>query len=139
MGQRYHGRNAIIELGSGTPLTNAVNCSFNTWTVSFGRELVDVSTFCDANRVQIPGLKNVEGSFDGFFVKEDIPTLWALSDASTSSFIRITPTSLEPGVYFEGPAWVSISAVGGSTTGAVTLSISFSADGDWAAVFGFTT
>lgn len=137
MGQRYHGKNAIIELGAGTPL--AVNCSFNTWTISFGRELVDVSTFCDANRVQIPGLKNVEGSFDGFFVKEDIPLLWTLSDSSTSSIIRITPTSLEPGVYFEGPAWVSLSSVGGSVTGAVTLSVSFSADGDWTAVFGFTT
>lgn len=138
MGQRYHGRNAVIELGAGTP-SLGINCSFNTWTISFGRELVDVSTFCDANRVQIPGLKNVEGSFDGFFVKEDIPTLWALSDASVSSFIRITPTSLEPGVFFEGPAWISLSSVGGSTTGAVTVSVSFSADGDWTAAFGFTT
>jgi hypothetical protein len=137
MGQRYHGRNAVIELGAGSPLT--VNCSFNTWTISFGRDLIDVSTFCDANRVQIPGLKNIEGSFDGFFVKEDIQTLWDLSDADTSSLIRITPTSLEPGVYFEGPGWISISSMGGSTTGAVTVTVGFSADGDWTAAFGFTS
>lgn len=136
MGQRYHGRNAVIELGAGTP--PVVVCSFNTWTISFGRELVDVSTFCDSNRVQIPGLKNVEGSFDGFFVREDFPLLWTLSDANTSSLIRITPTTIQPGVYFEGPAWISLSAVGGTTTGAVTVSVSFSADGDWTATLGFT-
>ena len=53
--------------------------------------------------------------------------------------IRITPTSLEPGVYFEGPAWISLSSVGGSVTGAVTVTVSFSADGDWTAAFGFTS
>ena len=97
--QRYHGKNAVIEMGAGTPLD--VICSFNTWTISFARELIDVTTFCDSNRVQIPGVKNVEGSFDGFFAKDDIADLWALSDSDTSSLIRITPTSLEPGVYFD--------------------------------------
>ena len=137
MGQRYHGKNAIIEIGTGSPL--GVICSFNTWSINFGRELVDVTTFCDNNRVQIPGLKTVEGTLDGFFVKEDIQSLWTMSDADTSSTIRITPTSLEPGMYFEGPAWISLSNVGGSTTGAVTITVSFSADGDWSAVFGFTS
>jgi hypothetical protein len=137
MATKYHGKNATIAIGTGSPLTTV--CAFAEWTAGFPRQMVNVSTFCDANDVQLPGNKQPAGSFTGFFTKEDMQTIYEAGDADTSTTLRITPSSLEPGVYFEGPAWLTVDSIGGTYAGAVTLSVSWVADGDWTAAWGFTS
>lgn len=130
---KYHGRRGQIEIGAGSP--RSIICSLSSWNLSFTRDKVDSTSFCDANKTYLAGLKDVSGSFEGFFDTDDFRELFEAADSATGTTIRITP-SLDAGeYYFDGPAWLDLSMTG-SVTDAVKLSGTFSANGDWRAVLG---
>jgi len=134
---KYHGRKAVIEIGpTFSPLSNI--CSFNSWALSFATDKIDVTSFCDNNKVKLLGLRDATGTFEGFFETDDIAGLWAAANATTSSWVRVTPSRDLTGWYFEGPAWLTVDSVSGSTTDAVKVSLSFEADGDWSFIQGST-
>jgi hypothetical protein len=136
MAQKYHGKNAEISMGAGSPLT--LVCAFADWTATFPRDFTDVSTFCDEDAVELPGPKRPAGSFTGFLTKEDAQLIDDASELDVPTMLRITPTNLEPGVYFEGLAWLTPD-YGGSYGGAVTMTVAWRGAGPWSKVWGFTS
>ena len=125
---KAHGRNGEIQIGGSSPLT--VIGSLNAWSLSGTRDKVDTTSFGDNNKNYLAGLKDVSGSFEGFFDTSYIRTLLQEADSATGTIVRITPSTDEPTFYYQGPAWLDISQTG-SVSDAVKVSGSFSANGDW--------
>ena len=128
---RIHGRNGQVEVGTGSPLS--VIGSLSAWTVSFQRDKVDVTSFGDTNKTYLSGLKDVSGSFEGFFDTTYIRQLFDEADSETGTTIRITPSTTYPEFYYEGPSWLDLST-NGAVNDAVKVSGTFSANGAWAIV-----
>jgi hypothetical protein len=83
---RVHGRHGQIQMGASSPM--AVIGSLNAWSVSFTRDKVDVTSFGDTNKTYLSGLKDVSGTFAGFF---DTVYMRELMDASDSSTGTLDP------------------------------------------------
>ena len=124
---RVHGRNGQIQVGASSPM--AVIGSLNAWSVSFTRDKVDVTSFGDTNKTYLSGLKDVSGTFAGFFDTLYIRELMDASDA-TSTLIRITPSTDYPDFYYEGAATLDLTN-DGAVSDAVKISGTFSATGAW--------
>lgn len=125
---KIHGRNGEIQLGQGSPYT--VIGSLNAWSISFTRDKVDVTSFGDANKSYLAGLKDVSGSFEGFFDTTYIRSLFDESDSATGTNIRITPSTDEPNFYYTGPCWLDLTNTS-AVNDAVKISGTFSANGAW--------
>lgn len=125
---KVHGRNGEIQIGASSPLS--VIGSLSGWSISFTRDKVDVTSFGETNKSYLAGLKDVSGSFEGFFDTTYIRALMDESDSSTGTNIRITPSTDYPTFYYEGPAWFDLTNTG-AVNDAVKISGTFSANGDW--------
>jgi hypothetical protein len=108
----------------------AVIGSLNAWSVSFTRDKVDVTSFGDSNKVYLSGLKDVSGTFGGFFDTVYIRELFDASDATNGTLIRITPSTDYPDFYYEGPATLDLTN-DGAVGDAIKISGTFSATGAW--------
>lgn len=125
---RVHGRNGEIQVGAASPLS--VIGSLSGWTINFTRDKVDVTSFGDTNKTYLAGLKDVSGTFEGFFDTDYIRSLMDESDSDTGTRIRITPSLTYPTNYYEGPAWLDLTNTG-AVNDAVKVSGTFSANGTW--------
>jgi hypothetical protein len=129
---RYHGRNGKVLLsttGSGT--ANLVG-SLSSWSLSFARDKVDVTAFADTNKQYVVGLKDLSGSFEGFFDDSTIATLYSAGDSADGIKAYFYPSTDAGGIYFYGPAWLDVT-LNTSVGDAVKVSGSISANGDWGA------
>jgi hypothetical protein len=125
---KLHGRNGQIAIGSASPET--VIGSLSAWTINFTRDKVDVTSFGDTNKTYLAGLKDVSGTFEGFFDTDYFRTLMDESDSDTGTRIQITPSTTVSGFYFQGPAWLDITS-SGAVNDAVKVSGTFVANGAW--------
>ena len=125
---RVHGRHGEIQVGASSPM--AVIGSLNAWNVSFTRDKVDVTSFGDTNKTYLSGLKDVSGTFAGFFDTVYIRELMDASDSTSGTLIRITPSTDYPEFYYEGPATMDLTN-DGAVGDAVKISATFSATGAW--------
>ena len=125
---KVHGRKGQIQIGNASPLT--VIGSLNAWSLSGTRDKVDTTSFGDSNKNYLAGLKDVSGSFEGFFDTSYIRTLLQEADSEDGTQIRITPSTDHPTFYYQGPAWLDVNQTG-SVSDAVKVSGTFSANGDW--------
>jgi len=126
---KRHGRNGQIQIGvGGSPLP--IIGSLNSWSISFTRDKVDVTSFQDQNKSYLVGLKDVSGSIEGFFDTAYIRALMDASDSDDGCSIRITPSTDDPGFYYEGPAWLDLTNTG-SVSDAIKVTANFSANGNW--------
>lgn len=125
---KLHGRNGQIAIGASSPET--VIGSLSAWTINFTRDKVDVTSFGDTNKTYLAGLKDVSGSFEGFFDTDYFRTLMDESDSDTGTRVQITPSTTVSGFYFQGPAWLDITS-SGAVNDAVKVSGTFVANGAW--------
>ncbi len=125
---RVHGRHGQIAIGASSPAS--VIGSLNGWNISFTRDKVDVTSFGDSNKTYLSGLKDVSGTFAGFFDTVYIRELMDASDATTGTRIRITPSTDYPDFYYEGPATMDLTN-DGAVGDAIKISATFSATGAW--------
>jgi hypothetical protein len=79
--------------------------SINTWKLSLKTDYEDVSCFGDQNKVYVPGLKDVSGSFEGFWNSEEL-TLFEAADAPTPGLLELTPNTTEPTFKWSGLAYI---------------------------------
>lgn len=56
--------------------------SINAWTLSLKTDYEDVSCFGDSNKVYVPGLRDVSGTFSGFLNSADFTLIAATSSVS---------------------------------------------------------
>lgn len=125
---KIHGRNGQIQIGAASPLT--VIGSLSAWNLSFARDKVDVTSFGDANKSYLAGLKDVSGGFEGFFDTLYIRAIFDEAESATGTIIRITPSTDYPDFYYTGPCWLDVSTTG-AVGDAVKISGTISANGAW--------
>lgn len=145
---KYHGRNGEIaiaasvspagspDIGGSTGDTESFTVigSLSAWSISFTRDKVDVTSFGDTNKQYLVGLKDCSGSFEGFFDSTTIQTLFSAGDDADGVWVRITPSTDAPTIYFMGPSWLDLT-LNGAVNDAVKVSGSFSSNGNWIANF----
>lgn len=127
---RYHGRKGVVYFstsGSGTAV-NVANLS--SWSLNFTTDKAEVTSFGDANKTYVVGLKDVTGTFEGFFDDVTTSSLSAAADSSDGIKAYLYPSSDATARYFYGPAWLDLS-ISTPVAGAVTVSGSISANGSW--------
>ena len=82
--------------------------SLNAWTADFKTEYEDVTCFGDVNRVYIPGMKDAGGTLGGFFNSAELAVFEA-AEQDTPGLLKLLPSSTEPLVFWNGPAYMDAS------------------------------
>jgi hypothetical protein len=126
---RYPGRNGVVYLsttGSGTATTVI---ALTEWSVNSTTDKIDVTAFGDANKTYVQGLKDLQGTFSGFW--DDTETkVFSAADSSDAVKLYLYPSSNKTNSYFYGTAWLDASMNIG-VNGAVQISGSFAAASSW--------
>lgn len=109
--------------------------SINAWTLSLKTDYEDVSCFGDVNKVYIPGLKDISGTFAGFFNLADLTIIHATDAASPGQlqlYHNTTDTTGSPlaAPYATGLAYIDAD-IACSVNGAPKVSATFKAAGAW--------
>ncbi len=130
---KYHGRAAVVYIsttGSGAAV-NVANLS--EWSLNMATDRVEVTCFGDANKTYVQGLKDVTGTFKGFFDDVTTANLYTGSTSTDGVKMYLYVASTATTRYFYGPAWLDIS-VSTPINGAVSVSGTFAANGSWGAL-----
>ncbi len=126
----YHGKAGVVYMsttGSGTASSVA---KLTEWTLNMATDKVETTSFGDANKTYVQGLRDVSGTISGFW-EDSQDTLFDASESADGVKIYLYPASTASTVYFYGPAWVDAS-INVGVNGAVTMTGNFSANGSWA-------
>lgn len=118
----------LYDSAPASPEAPVAIASLNTWKGSFKKNYVDVTCFGDLNKVYVPGLQDVQGSFAGFWNSGELTLVHALS-AATPGFLKLVPNYNEPTFYFAGLAYLDADIDCGLDADKVTGS--FHAAGPW--------
>ena len=125
----YAGRKGIVYLStSGTGVASSV-LSLTNWTLDQTTDKIEVTAFGDQNKAYVQGLKDVSGTFAGFF--NDAETkVFAAADSADGCKMYLYISTDAPTIYFYGPAWLDASISEGVSE-AVAISGNFAANGAW--------
>lgn len=101
------GRNGQVSYDSvpASPVNPTAIASINAWKLSLKTDYEDVSCFGDTNKVYIPGLRDISGTFGGFWNSSELTLIHATS-ATTPGWLRLTPNTTESSFIFEGLAYL---------------------------------
>jgi hypothetical protein len=126
---KYHGRHGVVYMSTtGTGVATNV-AQLTEWSIDMATDKVDVTAFGDGNKTYVQGLKDLSGSFSGFW-NDAADTIYDAAASADGVKMYLYPSSDASGKYFYGPAWVDMS-VSTSVSDAVKISGSFSANGTW--------
>src|SRR5678815_2991235 len=90
---RYPGRNAVIYLsttGSGAATTTV---SLSNWTADFSTDKFETTSFGDANKTYVQGLKDIKGSFSGFLDDTGL-SIFTAADSTDGVKLYLYPSCL---------------------------------------------
>jgi hypothetical protein len=116
--------------GAGTA-TNTIK--LNAWTISRETDKIEVTSFGDLNKTYVQGLPDLKGTISGFWDDTEAKPFTAAA-SSTGCKLFLYPSADAPTKYWTGPAWVDVS-MDTSVSGAVTINLSFAANGSWSQTF----
>src|SRR5262245_51060350 len=122
------GRYGNVSWDAAGGTTFVAMASLNAWTLDSSIEMEDVTCFNDTNKVYIPGMKDAKGDLGGFFNATDL-VLWKAADSGTPGTLKLQHNLQEPGVYWQGLAYLSASI--DCSLAAPTVSGTWSAAGPW--------
>jgi hypothetical protein len=126
---RYAGRRGVVYVST-TGTGNAVLvASLNNWSLDMTTDKLEVTAFGDANKTYVIGLKDISGSFSGFYDTAET-TVWSGVDSADGVKMYLYPSSDAPSKYAYGPAWLDMSIAVG-VGDAVTVNGTFSSNGSW--------
>lgn len=125
-----HGKAAYILMSPTATGALEVVSDMANWSVDATTDTVDVTAFGADNKQYVQGLPDVRGSLSGFW-SDSIDIVQRASESADGCKLYIYPAgSSVTGYYRAGPAWISVSE-GGATTSAITLTANFVANGNW--------
>lgn len=128
-----HGKDGQVKWDpSGTPSSPAglqALLSIDKFKLSLKTDKVDVTCFGDTNKVKVPGLPDVSGTFGGFW-NSDEHALMAASQAITPGLLELIPHTSESSETFSGLAYLDADIDTG-VSGAPTMTGTFVAAGPW--------
>ena len=128
-GQKKHGKNAAIYIGGpkgsgGVRLSNR-----NEWTLNLGRDYVDASVFGDTNKTYLVGLRDLQGTINGFLdVSGDLMTQATTSDAI---LIYLYADDTDTGILVAGGPGLFDANITASISDGVKVTSNFRAAGSW--------
>lgn len=126
---RYPGRNGVIYMstsGSGTASAVLAQAQFD---IDQSTDKIDVTALGDSNKTYVQGLKDIKGTFSGFW--DDTETkLFSAADSTDAVKMYLYPSSSKTTSYFYGTAWPD-AKMSVDVNGAVKVSGSFAAGGTW--------
>jgi len=125
----YAGRKVVVYLATTGSGSASDVLKITQWTLDQSTDKIDVTSFGDANKTYVQGLKDVKGTFKGFF--DDTETKpFVAADSTDGCVLFLYPSADAPSKYWTGPAWLDVS-IDTSVSGAVAISGSFAANGAW--------
>ena len=124
------GRNGQVLYDSvpASPISPTAIASLNSWKLSLKTDYEEVSCFGDTNKVYIPGLRDISGSFGGFWNSAELAVIRATS-ATTPGALKLVPNSTEATFYFTGLAYLDADL--DCSLSAPKLTGNFRAAGPW--------
>ena len=102
--------------------------SINAWKGDFKTDYEDVTCFQDTNKVYIPGLMDISGSFDGFWNSSEL-ALFKAAMSPTPGTLQLMPNTTEPAFFWQGPAYMDASI--DASLNAPKVTGTFKAAGAW--------
>lgn len=126
---RYSGAKGAIHLSTTASGAVAALVSQNGFTLDKTTDKIDVTCCGDPNKVYAQGLPDIKGTISAFFDSAS-DALFDASESSDGVSLYLYPSSLLPGNYHYGPAWIDAS-LALDAKGAVTMKGSFVAAGAW--------
>jgi len=126
---KYHGRKGLAYISTTGSAAAVSIAQLNKWSLNMAVDSVETSAFGDANKNYVIGLKDVTGDLAGFW-NDAVDSLFTGADSADGVKMYLYPSSDAITKYWYGPAWLDMS-VDVSQSGAVTVSGSFKANGDW--------
>lgn len=126
---RYHGaKGQVFSSTTGTGVA-ALVASISAWTLDASTDKVETTSFGDANKTYVQGLKDLKGTISGFLDSAN-DSLFDGADSADGVKLYLYPASTNPTQYWYGPAFLDYS-VSVSVSGAVTYTSNFVAAGSW--------
>lgn len=126
---KYHGKKGVVYMSTTGTGTAVAAVSLSRWTLDMATDKVDVTTFGEANKTYVQGLKDIKGSLAGFW-DDTSDALFDASESADGVKLYLYPSTDAPTIYFYGPAWLDASIDVGNN-GAVGVSGNFVAAGSW--------
>jgi hypothetical protein len=126
---RYHGQKGAAYGSTTGTGTAAPFISISAWTLDMATDKVDVTSFQDANKTYVQGLRDIKGTITGFWDSSD-DALFDAAESADGLKLYLYPATTAATIYFYGPAFIDAS-ISVSATGAVTVSGNFVANGAW--------
>jgi hypothetical protein len=127
---KYHGKRALLYLsatGSGAATSQA---NLSAWTLSMATDKAETTSFTETNKTYVQGLKDISGTFEGFFDDVTTAALFTAADSADGIKLYLYVSSDAIGRYFYGPAWLDCS-INVAVSDAAKVSGTFSANGSW--------
>ena len=129
---RYPGKNSLLYISTTGSGTASTVIALNEFNIDQSTDKIDVSAFGDTNKVYVQSLKDLQGSFSGFW--DDTETKpFAAADSADAVKMYLYPSSSKIGSYFYGTAFLDAS-LSTSVNGTVEISGSFVAGSSWGRV-----
>ena len=127
---KYSGRRGkvlVSATGTGTP-TAVLGVS--KWSLDLSQDTIETTEFGDTNKTYVPALRDVTGSFEGFW--NDAETkLFSGAQSADGTFLYLYPDFTNaPTKYAYGPAWLSVQ-METDVGDAVKMSVDYAANGAW--------
>jgi hypothetical protein len=99
------------------------------WTLNQSTDKIEVTGFGDTNKTYVQGLKDLQGTFSGFW--DDTETkIFSGADSSDGVKLYLYPSADATTKYWYGTAWLDAS-ITTNVGGAVEISGSFAAASSW--------
>jgi hypothetical protein len=123
-----HGNKGLIAISTTATGTVAPLVLIAEWTLDMARDLVETTALGDSNKTYVAGLKDLKGTFTGFWDALD-DSIFEAADSPDGIKMEIYPSITNAGCW-KGPAWLDVSVKGGVSS-AVSIDGTFSANGAW--------
>jgi len=127
---QYHGKNGVVYM-SPNASSAAVPFLYQTeWAANFDAARDDTTHFGNINMRYVQGIPDMQFSLSGLW-DDTYDAPWDNARSADGVVAYLYPTSLVATKYWYGPAWFSLADVTVSVSGAVRISGSLAANGDW--------
>lgn len=118
----------LIDTVPASPVNPIAVVSIKGFKLSLKTDYEDVTCFQDTNKVYVPGLRDISGSYDGFWNSAELTPIHA-SSLTTPGWLRLIPNTNESSFYFEGLAYLDADL--DCSLAAPKMSGTFKAAGPW--------
>lgn len=125
----YAGRKGVVYMSTSASGTASSVLKLTSWSLDQSTDKIDVTAFGDTNKTYVQGLKDLKGSFAGFFDDTEAKPFQA-ADSTDGCKLYLYPSADAPTKYWYGTAWLDVS-INTDVSDAVKLSGSFAAASSW--------